>query len=71
MKEKINILHNTEVEQFFKKIGMLTELNNGEIRCEECGNIITLNNFRLVFKENNELKFLCNKELCFQYRLSK
>ncbi len=71
MKEKFSVLHNSEVSTFFEKIGLLEKLNTGGIKCSSCGAIITLENFRMVYKEKNELKFICDNETCTVFASSK
>jgi len=64
VKEHIDIIHPDEVEQFFKRIGYIEELRAGSLKCFSCGDIITLENFRGVFREKGQLLFVCNKEEC-------
>ena len=64
MKEHIDIIHSDEVEQFFKRIGYIEELRVENIKCYSCGDIITLDNFKGVFREKGHLFFMCNKEGC-------
>jgi hypothetical protein len=64
VKENIDIIHPDEVEQFFKRIGYIEELRVENIKCDSCGDIITLYNFKGVFREKGRLFFMCNKEWC-------
>ena len=64
MKESIDIIYPDEVEQFFKRIGYIEELRVENIKCYSCGDVITLDNFKGLFKEKGQLFFVCNKEEC-------
>ncbi len=66
MKENIGLVHCKEIENFFARIGLSDKLNQGELKCHSCGDPITLDNFRAVFKEDGHMFFLCNKVNCFK-----
>ncbi len=64
-KVKIKAVYDKDLINFLKKIDLLEKIKNKEIKCEFCGDVITLENFKGVFKKNNQLKVFCEKKLCF------
>ena len=67
MKEKINIIHDKETEMFFRKIGLFEKILNKEIKCVCCQDSITAENFRGVFRKNDNLFLFCNKKGCSSF----
>jgi len=65
-KEVIRAIYHREVTNFFKLIRLSEKLAQREINCSICGEIITLDNFRVVTRKSDKLLFCCNNELCIQ-----
>jgi len=55
---------NKDLIVFLESLGELDKVNAGEVRCEYCNRIITLDNIQNIFPENNEVKYCCNNSLC-------
>lgn len=67
MKEIFNIIYDKETELFFKRIGLLEQILQNQIKCISCQETITLSNFRGAFKKDNNLFFICKKDECFSF----
>ena len=65
MKTIIPAIYNDDIEPVFKKWGIWDKLKRGEFKCKICGEIITKDNFSALKKENGEIKFCCEKGICF------
>ena len=68
MKEIINIIHDSETELFFKKVGQWEKLCRNEIQCAVCKGTITMANFRGAFRKGDDLFFFCNRDACSSLR---
>lgn len=64
-KVKIKAVHDADLNSFLEKLGLLEEMENGQLRCNFCDCILNFNNFGGVFKENGELKPFCQKTECY------
>lgn len=65
MQETISAVHDSEVESFFRSLGVYGDLIQGRLKCRICGATITPSNFRAVTKRSGNLLFSCNQEECF------
>ncbi len=63
-KEVIRTIYHKDVANFFESMGLSEKLAKGGIRCNICGEIITLDNFRAVTRKSEDLLLCCDKESC-------
>lgn len=64
MKETFQAIHAAELNSFLSRLGVLESLKSGELTCEGCGTVITLDNFRALSRQEGNLVFLCSNEEC-------
>jgi hypothetical protein len=65
MKEHIRAIHNDEVVNFFRSIGLLSDLEDGKLSCEICSDPLTVASFQAAAKLNGKLIFCCNRPSCY------
>jgi hypothetical protein len=65
MKENIKAIHDSEIKEFFERLGIVEKLANGELKCSVCKSTITEQNFRAITKKSEDLLFSCNRESCY------
>jgi hypothetical protein len=63
--EHIKAIHDAEVIEWFRKIGRLEDLYDGNLRCYVSKIVITEANFRAAKVFNGEIIFCCNTEKCY------
>ncbi len=64
MYKTIKVVHARELQEFFEKIGQLDLLRDGQLRCNVCGSVITLENFGAIYKTGGVLEFICTSSKC-------
>ncbi|MDL1893110.1 hypothetical protein FBQ87_09515 [Sphingobacteriales bacterium CHB3] len=64
MKEIFQAVHSSELLDFISKLGLLERFNSGTITCHACGDIITVENFKVMTRKDDRLLFSCTKEKC-------
>ncbi|MBU3918841.1 hypothetical protein KKC63_02975 [Patescibacteria group bacterium] len=65
MREKeIQAIYDDDLPQFLANLGLKENFDNGKIKCEFCGDIITIENFFGIFSNGKTIKFCCKKEKC-------
>ena len=64
MKELFRALHPADVLAFFEGLGLSEEISAGRVRCANCGDAITTENFRAATRHQGRLLFVCNKPGC-------
>ncbi|MCD6097592.1 hypothetical protein J7K18_01745 [bacterium] len=60
----LKAIYDEELEEFLEKIGLLEDIRSGMVKCEGCGEIITLDNFGAVSRRNGKLVVFCNSPKC-------
>lgn len=63
-KEPLQAVHANEVTAFFAGLGLLQELESGEIRCYHCADVLTAKSFRAATRFKGEIRFCCEKPAC-------
>lgn len=64
MREMICAVHSSEVDRFFRRIGLHAALLAGEIACCVCGEPLSAGTFKSVLRKNGELLFFCERPKC-------
>ena len=64
MKEYVQAIHSSEIEEVFKSLKLSEALASGSLHCYCCGMVITKSNFQSMTRHNGELLFACDKENC-------
>jgi hypothetical protein len=66
METLIKAVHAKEVDSFFKRIGIEKDVEFQKIRCFNCGEIITSDNFQAITKKNGKIVVSCSKDECYR-----
>jgi len=64
MNVKFKAVYASEVQSFFSSLGLLAQLEKGELQCGNCGTVITLENFGSAYKKSGRLIFTCDSLAC-------
>ncbi len=62
----IKAVHDSDLEKFLAKLGLLNKIKEGKIRCSICGDVITLDNFLCIYPEEGQIRVCCNKRDCYE-----
>lgn len=65
MKEAIRTIHDAEVIDFFRSVGVLNKLERGELRCAVCAEPLTIQTFQAAARLQGKLTFCCNRPSCY------
>ena len=65
-KEEINTIHDDDLDDFLKKIGVFNDYQNNKLKCCFCGNILRDNNFYAILPKGKEITFCCNQKGCIE-----
>lgn len=60
----IKFVHDSDIENYLKTIGLFEEVQKGTMKCVFCGNKISLDNLSILFPEEKSLKVVCSKPKC-------
>lgn len=60
----IKAIHDSDLERILKKLGLYEKLVKGELRCAVCGRSLTFENLGGLYRENGEVKLVCNRVEC-------
>jgi len=60
----IKAIHDTDLEKVLKKLGLYERLLRGELRCAICGRLLTSENLGGLYRENREIKLVCERIQC-------
>jgi len=63
-KEKMNAVHDDDLERFLGDIGMLRNIKSKKTRCKFCGDIISLESLQAIFPDSGTINMICNKKIC-------
>jgi len=62
---KLKILFDEDVNSFLSSIGQLAEIEAGHVFCNECGSLITNDNFQIIVpQENSKFLYVCKSPQC-------
>ncbi len=60
----VKAIHDSDLEKVLKKLGLYERLIRGELKCAICGRPLTLENLGGLYRENGEVKLVCNRIEC-------
>lgn len=61
---KIKAVHEDDLIEMLKSIGILEKVEKGEFLCVCCGEVINIDNLEVFFIKNGKKKFVCSKSIC-------
>lgn len=65
-KERINAVHDDDLERFLDSIGVLHDIRSGNVRCKFCSDQVNLDNLSTVFPDSGSVSFVCNEQECLR-----
>jgi hypothetical protein len=60
----IKAIHDVDLERVLRRLGLYEKLARGELRCAVCGRPLSLENLGGIYKEDGEVKLVCNRIEC-------
>jgi len=67
----IHAVHDYDLEQFWKSLGILEAIEKGEAKCSICGSVINKENFQCAYSIHGQIEICCDKLECFQKALER
>ena len=65
-KKKINLVYDDDLKGMLRKLGVLDDFVQERKKCEFCKNIINMENLYSLFKESEDIKFVCDSPECIK-----
>ncbi len=65
-KKKINLVYDDDLKGMLGKLGVLDDFTQKRKKCEFCKNIINIENLHSLFKESEDIKFVCDSPECIK-----
>jgi len=60
----IKAVHDVDLERVLRRLGLYEKLARRELRCAVCGRPLSLESLGRLYKENGEVKLVCNRIEC-------
>ena len=70
-KRRIYAIHDKDLDSFLDSLGSLEAFQNRQLKCAICGSVISRENFRCVYPENDDIKFCCGTLKCYNEIMKK
>jgi hypothetical protein len=67
----IHAVHDYDLEQFWKNLGILEAIQKGQAKCAICGSVINKDNFQCAYSIHGTIEICCDKLECFQEALER
>ena len=64
MSEKIKEVHDSDLEELLEKLGILSGIKTGNIKCHFCSKTVTLESLHGVFPYNGNVCVSCDDIAC-------
>lgn len=64
--KNINLVHDSNLEEFLGKLEILDDFNNNKKKCKFCRNIVNSVNLHSLFKESSDVKLVCDSPECIK-----
>lgn len=64
--EQIDAIHQSETEEYLSSIGLLEDLNEGNLSCKNCGDDLNIDNIGLMRRSEGDLILCCDKFRCIE-----
>jgi hypothetical protein len=68
-RHKITAVHERNLEEVLKGLGLLDSVKDGNVVCKFCGKRITLDNLNCIYPKDDDIIFCCDDLSCFQKAL--
>ncbi|QNO14912.1 hypothetical protein HYG86_09070 [Alkalicella caledoniensis] len=63
---EIKAVHDDDLVNFLQSLGEYDKVIAGTMKCQFCGEIITLDNIQSVFPLDGEVAYCCNSTKCYK-----
>lgn len=63
-KKILKTVHDDDLEDVLKSLGVYRDFNRGELKCAFCKDIINWSNLHSLFPDSNVVKCCCSKPHC-------
>lgn len=63
-KKDLEAVHSQDLKALLEKWGYLPDFQNGKLKCNMCGDVLSEKNFGAIFSKNNKILFSCSKLEC-------
>lgn len=63
-KKEIEAIHQHDIDELLKNLGLFEEFKNGNIKCQFCQDVIQENNFGAILPLKEDILFSCSKLEC-------
>lgn len=63
-KEKIQAVHDEDLEKVLEGLGILNKFKRGELKCKFCNTTITFGNLHSIFPQSGAIKIVCDNSGC-------
>lgn len=60
----VKAVHDSDLEQLLKKLGIFDDLIAGKLNCIVCGRLVDLDNLGTIFPRDNEICVSCDNSRC-------
>lgn len=65
-KEKVNVVHDDDLEKFLETLGILKKFKDGKLKCKFCAAVIAFENLHSIFPQSGQVKLVCDKAECMR-----
>lgn len=59
-KRNLNAVHDKDLNQLLKNLGIMEKINDGKLKCKFTGAIINFENLYSIFPESGDIKVVCD-----------
>ena len=65
-KEEIKAVHDDDLENFLRSIGLLNDMESEKIHCKFCNEKITMETLQAIFPDSGSINVICNHKSCIK-----
>lgn len=65
-KHVIRAVHEQDLEELLKSLGLSELMAKGELKCGICGSIVNLENLLCIYPSSDEVKVCCKNQECYK-----
>lgn len=65
-KHIIRAVHEQDLGELLKSLGLSELIAKGELTCSICGSIVDLNNLLCLYPSQDEVKVCCKNQKCYE-----
>ena len=65
-KEKMQAVHDDDLEGFLGSLDLLNEINSGKKKCKFCKEVISVNNIGVIFPDSGNINIICDNPICMK-----